>query len=119
MMTSPQPTVELAEVPVHDLVLSGAAARGGQAALVDATTGLTISYGQLAGMVDRLAAGFAENGLTKGDVIALHSPNTVLFPVVLLAASRIGVVVTTLNALSTAHEMAEQLADAKARWLVT
>jgi acyl-CoA synthetase (AMP-forming)/AMP-acid ligase II len=119
MMTSPQPTVELAEVPVHDLVLSGAAARGEQAALVDATTGLTISYGQLAGMVDRLAAGFAENGLTKGDVIALHSPNTVLFPVVLLAASRIGVVVTTLNALSTAHEMAEQLADAKARWLVT
>jgi acyl-CoA synthetase (AMP-forming)/AMP-acid ligase II len=119
VITSSEPTVESVDAPVHQLVLDGAAARGDHPALVDATTGRTIGYAELAGMVDRLAAGLTEAGLAKGDVIALHSPNTIMFPVVLLAASRAGVVVTTLNALSTAHEMAEQLTDARARWLVT
>ncbi|GDY28825.1 4-coumarate--CoA ligase family protein [Gandjariella thermophila] len=119
VITSAEPTVEPAEVPVHELVLGGAAARGSHPALVDGTTGQTIGYAELAGMVDRFAAGLAEAGLARGDVIALHSPNTILFPVVLLGASRAGVVVTTLNALSTAQEIAEQLTDARARWLVT
>src|SRR3978361_367687 len=70
-------------------------------------------------MVDRMAAGFAEIGVRPGDVVALHSPNTVLYPVVFHAASRAGATVTTLSGLATAKDMAGQLADSGASLVVT
>src|SRR5688572_1137081 len=70
-------------------------------------------------MVERMAAGFAEIGVKPGDVVALHSPNTVLYPVVFYAASRAGATVTTLSALTTAKDMANQLDDSKATTVIT
>src|SRR5687767_12127932 len=105
--------------PIWRTVLAGAADRGDQPALVDGISGQTITYAQLAQMVERMAAGFAENGVTPGDVVALHSPNTVLYPVVFHAASRAGATVTTLSALATAKDMANQLDDGKATMVIT
>ena len=119
VFTSPHPDIALSTRPVHEIVLDGAAARGEHPALVDATTGTTLTYAALAASVEALAAGFHAEGLRKGDVLALHGPNSLAFPVVLLAASRIGVAVTTLNGLSTAAEMAVQLRDSRAAWMVT
>ena len=78
-------------------MLARAAARGDHPALIDGITGQTITYAQLAQMVDRMAAGFAELGVRPGDVVALHSPNTVLYPVVFYGASRAGATVTTVR----------------------
>src|SRR3954453_23686376 len=66
-----------------------------------------------------MAAGFAESGVRPGDVVALHRPNTVLYPVVFYAASRAGATVTTLSALTTAKDMANQLDDSKASLVIT
>jgi acyl-CoA synthetase (AMP-forming)/AMP-acid ligase II len=117
--TSEYPPVETPSTPIWQTVLAGAAERGDQPALVDGVTGQTITYAQLAQMVERMAAGFAEIGVKPGDVVALHSPNTVLYPVVFYAASRAGATVTTLNALATAKDMANQLDDSKASLVVT
>jgi acyl-CoA synthetase (AMP-forming)/AMP-acid ligase II len=117
--TSEYPPVEVPATPIHETVLAGAAARGDHPALVDGVTGQTITYAQLAHMVERLAAGFAGIGIGKGDVVALHSPNTVLYPVVFYAASRAGATVTTLSALATAKDMANQLADSRAKIVIT
>ncbi|UZJ26110.1 hypothetical protein RHODO2019_06760 [Rhodococcus antarcticus] len=54
-------------------------------------------------------------GLRKGDVLALHGPSSLAVPVVLLAAARLGVTVTTLNGLCTTGEMAVQLRDRETR----
>jgi acyl-CoA synthetase (AMP-forming)/AMP-acid ligase II len=116
---SASPPVEVPTTPIWQTVLSGAAARGDHPAMIDGATGRTISYAQLAQMVERMAAGFAELGIRPGDVIALHSPNTVLYPVVFYAASRAGATVTTLSALTTAKDMAGQLADSGASLVVT
>ncbi len=116
---SEYPPVETPTTPIHETVLAGAAARGDHPALVDGITGQTISYAQLAHMVERMAAGFAGIGVKKGDVVALHSPNTVLYPVVFYAASRAGATVTTLSALATAKDMANQLADSGAGLVIT
>ena len=70
-------------------------------------------------MVDRMAAGFAEIGIRHGDIVALHSPNTVLYPVVFYGATRAGATVTTVNALTTAKDMANQLDDCKATLVIT
>ena len=117
--TSEYPAVETPTTPIWQYVLADAAARGDAPALVDGVTGQTISYAQLAHMVERMAAGFAEIGVKPGDVVALHSPNTVLYPVVFYGASRAGATVTTLSALATAKDMAGQLADSGATLVVT
>jgi acyl-CoA synthetase (AMP-forming)/AMP-acid ligase II len=117
--TSEYPPVETPSTPIWQTVLAGAAERGDHPALIDGVTGQTISYAQLAQMVERMAAGFAEIGVKPGDVVALHSPNTVLYPVVFYAASRAGATVTTLSALTTAKDMATQLDDSKASLVIT
>ena len=86
---------------------------------MDGTTGKAISYAHLGHMVGRLAGGLAAIGLRPGDVLGLFSPNTVLYPVVFHAAVRAGATVTTVNSLSTAKDVANQLGDSRARYLVT
>jgi acyl-CoA synthetase (AMP-forming)/AMP-acid ligase II len=117
--TSEFPPVETPSTAIHETVLASAAARGDHPALVDGITGQTITYAQLAQMVDRMAAGFAEIGVRPGDVVALHSPNTVLYPVVFYAASKAGATVTTLSAMTTAKDMANQLDDSLATMVIT
>ncbi|GGM04886.1 AMP-binding protein [Dactylosporangium sucinum] len=117
--SSRYPDVAVVDELIHDRVLGRAAARGALPALVDAVSGRTITYGELAVLVERLAAGLSAEGIGAGDVVALHSPNTVLFPVVFYATTRAGGTVTTLSPLATAPEIAKQLVDAKARLLVT
>jgi len=119
IFTSDLPPVETPTTPIWRTVLDGAAGRGDHPALIDGVTGQTITYAQLDHMVERMAAGFAGIGVKPGDVVALHSPNTVLYPVVFYAASRAGATVTTLNALTTAKDMAGQLADSGASLVVT
>ncbi|MCP2260326.1 Acyl-CoA synthetase (AMP-forming)/AMP-acid ligase II [Streptoalloteichus tenebrarius] len=118
---SPFPDVEIPDLPLHELVLAGAADRGDALALVDGAgpDGLRVTYAQLDTAVRRLAAGLAEWGLRKGDVLALFSPNTVAFPIVLYAASMCGATVTTVNSLYTVDEITAQLRDCGARVLVT
>ncbi|MFC7243916.1 AMP-binding protein [Catellatospora aurea] len=117
--SSPMADVEIPEVSVPQLVIGPAAARGDHPALVDGRTGQTLTYAQLAHMVDRLAAGLAGAGLRPGDVLALFSPNTLLYPVVFHAALAAGATVTTVNALATPKDLTTQLADSGAKLLVT
>ncbi|MDT7839232.1 4-coumarate--CoA ligase family protein [Streptomyces justiciae] len=110
------PTVEL---PIHEAVLGRAAEFGDVPALIDGTDGTTLTYAQLDAFHRRVAAGLAEAGVRKGDVLALHSPNTIAFPTAFYAATRAGASVTTVHPLATAEEFAKQLTDSAARWIVT
>ena len=111
--------VSTVSLPIHDVVLGRAAERGDTPALVDGTGEFTLTYGQVDAFHRRVAAGLAEAGVRKGDVLALHSPNTVLFPIAFYAATRAGAAVTTVHPLATPEEFAKQLRDSSARWIVT
>ncbi|MYW45345.1 4-coumarate--CoA ligase family protein [Streptomyces sp. SID161] len=119
MFRSEYADVPLVELPIHEAVLGGAAAFGDQPALIDGTDGTTLSYAQVDRFHRRLAAALAEAGVRKGDVLALHSPNTIAFPTAFYAATRAGAVVTTAHPLATAEEFAGQLRDSTARWIIT
>ncbi|MET9372779.1 4-coumarate--CoA ligase family protein [Streptomyces sp. NPDC002992] len=112
----PVPTVSL---PIHEAVLGRAAEYGDTPALIDGAGTLSFTYAQVDAFHRRVAAGLAEAGVRKGDVLALHSPNTVLFPIAFYAATRAGASVTTVHPLSTPEEFAKQLRDSSARWIVT
>lgn len=107
------------DTPIHDAVLGGAAGFGDTAALIDGTNGTSLTYTQLDGFHRRIAAALAEAGLRKGDVLALHSPNTIAYPAVFYGATRAGAAVTTVHPLATPEEFAKQLADSGAQWIVT
>ncbi|MET8134411.1 MULTISPECIES: 4-coumarate--CoA ligase family protein [unclassified Streptomyces] len=119
MFRSEYADVPAVEEPIHDAVLGHAAERGETPALIDGVDGTTLTYGQLDRFHRRLAAAFAEAGLRKGDVLALHSPNTIAFPTVFYGATRAGASVTTVHPLATPEEFAKQLRDSSARWIVT
>lgn len=116
---SPHPEVEIAEVPLHEFVLQRAADLGDKPALIDGPSGRAITYQQLAGGVEAVAAGLHERGFGKGDVLGIFSPNIPEYAVAYLAAIRLGGVVTPANPLYTAEELAFQLNDAGAKFLVT
>ena len=60
--------------------------------------------------------GSPRSGCSPGDVVALHSPNTVLYPVVFYAASRAGATVTTLSALTRRRTWPTSSTTARRRW---
>ncbi|ALV35077.1 4-coumarate--CoA ligase family protein [Streptomyces sp. CdTB01] len=119
MFRSEYADVAAVDLPIHDAVLGRAAEYGDAPALVDGTDGTTLSYDQLDRFHRRIAAALTETGVRKGDVLALHSPNTIAFPTAFYAATRAGAAVTTVHPLATAEEFAKQLGDSAARWIVT
>ncbi|GAA4043566.1 4-coumarate--CoA ligase family protein [Streptomyces shaanxiensis] len=119
MFRSEYADVPAVELPIHEAVLGRAAEFGDAPALVDGTDGTTLTYDQLDRFHRRIAAALADAGVHKGDVLALHSPNTVAFPTAFYAATRAGASVTTVHPLATPEEFAKQLKDSEARWIVT
>jgi len=116
---SPYPDVVIPEMSVVDYVLRRAPEFGGKAALIDGVTGATMSYDDLASGIRRAAGGLTERGFGKGDVLAIYSPNTITYPVAFHGTAHAGGVVTTVNPLYTSGELAKQLRDAGARFLIT
>jgi acyl-CoA synthetase (AMP-forming)/AMP-acid ligase II len=116
---SDRPDVEVGGATVPAFVLQHAARLGGKPALVDGPTGRTLTYGQLAAGVERVAAGLAARGFGQGDVLALYSPNLPEYALAAYGAMAAGGAVTGANPLLTPEELAGQLADSGARLLVT
>jgi acyl-CoA synthetase (AMP-forming)/AMP-acid ligase II len=118
-MLSTSPQVSIPDVSITDYVLRHAARLGDKPALIDGPTGRTLTYGGLAESVRRAAAGLTRLGFRKGDVFAIYSPNLPEYAVIFLAVASLGGVNTTVNPLYTADELAKQLQDSRARFLVT
>jgi len=66
----------------------------------------------------RLAAGLRAAGLQPGDAVLLYSGNTLFFPVVVLGVIMAGGIFTGANPSYVAREVAHQLRDSGARFLV-
>jgi len=113
------PDVQIPETPLDKFVLAGAAARGDKPALIDGPSGRTITYAQLPRLVARTAAGLAARGLKKGERLAILSPNLPEYAVTFHAVASLGGVVTTVNPLYTVTEVAKQLQDSGAKFVVT
>ncbi len=113
------PDVEIPRVSLPDYVMADFAARGDKPAIIDGSTGRTLTFAELADMVRRIAAGLAAHGLVKGDVLGIYSPNVPEYAAVFHATASLGGISTTVNPLYTPRELAQQLNDSEARYLVT
>jgi acyl-CoA synthetase (AMP-forming)/AMP-acid ligase II len=116
---SPYPDIEIPDVSLTDFVLRHAGRLADKPALIDASSGYALTYGQLASGVRAVAAGLWRRGLRKGDVVAIFAPSSPDYAVAFYGVASVGGIVTTVNPQVTAGELARQLDDSGAIFLVT
>jgi acyl-CoA synthetase (AMP-forming)/AMP-acid ligase II len=116
---SPYADVDIPNVPLSQFVLERMDAYGDKPALIDGATDRTLTYRQLSGAIRLVASSLSKRGFGKGDVFAIYSPNLPEYAVAFHAVILLGGIVTTLNPLYTVDEVAHQLNDAAAKYLLT
>jgi acyl-CoA synthetase (AMP-forming)/AMP-acid ligase II len=115
----PYENVAIPDVPLTPFVLQRAAELGDKPALIEGPTGRIVTYAQLAESIQRVAAGLAARGFAKGDVFGILSSNVPEYAIAFHGVALLGGVVTPINPLYTDREIAHQLKDAGAKFLVT
>jgi acyl-CoA synthetase (AMP-forming)/AMP-acid ligase II len=116
---SPWPDLAVPGVSLPEFLLAIAADQAERPAVIDAASGRMLRYGELADALRRVAAGLAALGLRPGDVLAILAPNSPEWLIACFGAMAAGGVVTGINPLYTPGEIASQLADAGARFVLT
>ena len=116
---SPFADADIPDCALTPAILRLAADMGDAPAIIDGPSGEVTTYRQLADAIRATAAGLAQRGLGKGDVLAIYAPNVPEYAVAFHAVISIGGIVSPANPLMTASELASQLLDANARFLIT
>jgi len=100
-------------------VLKEVAARHGEKeALVDLPTGARLTYAQFDQVSDELARAFIALGLAPGQRLALWAPNQPEWLIVMYAAAKAGVVLSSVDTSFGAQELAYQLGQSRCAGLV-
>ena len=81
--------------------------------------GLTLTWSQFAGEVDRLAAGLASLGIVRGDRVAIWSPNRLEWVLTQFATARIGAILVNVNPAYRLAELEFSLNKVACKALVT
>ena len=116
---STEPNISIPEQSLTEIVLQRVIEFADKPAMIDGLTSRTITYRELASSISKVAAGFAARGFSKGDVVAIYSPNCLEYPIAFQAIASLGGISSTANPSYTARELAYQLNDAGAKYLLT
>ncbi|PRQ19050.1 putative AMP-dependent synthetase/ligase, AMP-binding enzyme domain-containing protein [Rosa chinensis] len=117
---SKHPNVNLPTDPFLDVVsFIFSHKHTGVSALIDSSSGLSLSYSKLYSLTKSMASGLNKMGVSQGDVVLLLLPNSVYYPIVFLGVLYIGAVVTTMNPLSSVVEIKKQIKDCNACFAFT
>ncbi len=115
----PFPEAIVPEVSLTPFVFQNAKKRPDKPALIDGPSGRIFTYSELQTLIARAAAGLAKRGFKKGEVFGILSPNVPGYAIAFHAIASLGGIVSPVNPLYTENEIAHQLKDAGARFLVT
>jgi acyl-CoA synthetase (AMP-forming)/AMP-acid ligase II len=116
---SPFADLTVPELSLTQAILDRAACLGSKPAIIDGASGATLTYADLGSMIRSLAAGLVDDGLAKGDVVAIAAANSPEFAIVFHAVLLAGGVVTTVNPAYSVRELRHQLVDSGAVRIVT
>ncbi len=116
---SPWPPITVPEQTLSEYLLGSLGDRRDKAAFIEGSTGRVITYGELRDQAQAAARGMTLRGLSRGDVVAICSPNVPEYAIAFHAVAMAGGCNTTLNPLNTDEELAHQLNDSGARWFIT
>ncbi|WP_417665457.1 long-chain-fatty-acid--CoA ligase FadD [Pseudidiomarina sp.] len=77
-----------------------------------------MTFNELDVLSREFAAYLQQQGMKKGDALAIMMPNLLQYPIALFGALRAGLVVVNVNPLYTPRELKHQLSDANAKAIV-
>jgi acyl-CoA synthetase (AMP-forming)/AMP-acid ligase II len=103
---------------LHEEALASARRCAERVAVVDAATGGSIAYAELADRVGAFAAGLRARGARRGDVLTLVASNGPDFPVAMHGALAAGLTLAPASPLLTARELGAFLRQVRARFVV-
>lgn len=101
---------------ILDVFESAVAEYANQTAFIN--MGHEISFEDLDVLSMQFAAYLQNQGLEKGDAVAIMMPNLLQYPIALFGILRAGMVVVNVNPLYTARELQHQLCDANVKTIV-
>lgn len=107
----------LEEKSLADYVEGHAKERGSKPAIE--FLGVSINYAQLDTLANRAANMLAKLGVGQGDVIGIHLPNTPQYLISIIAASKLGAIVSGVSPLLKPAEVMHQINDAQIKVLIT
>jgi len=111
--------VKIPELTFSEMCWSRVEQYKDNAALVDAISGRSYTYGEARSLAGSFGSGLLRLGGQPGDVVAIVLPNLPEYPVIFMGASEAGFVVTTLNPTYTAGEIRGQLVNSEAKFVIT
>src|SRR6516164_6270072 len=106
------------DVTLPEFVLERAAIRAHRRALIEASTGRELTYGELAVAVREIGGGLLAHGVRPRDVVVLCAPNSLEFVLTWYAVTSVGAIVSPVNPQWTCGEIHAQLKQTAAKWLV-
>src|ERR1041385_7553545 len=115
----PYPDITIPETALTPFAMHRAKELADKPALIDGPTGRKVTYRQLADSIGVAAYNLSQRGFRKGDVFGILSANCPEYAIAFHAVATLGGIVTPMNPLYTRHEIAHQLRDSGARFLVT
>ncbi len=119
IFSSPHAAVTIPETSLAEYILRHAHELGNKPALIDGSSGRTITYKELVPTVRKLAAGLASHNFGKGDVLAIYSLNSPEYALAFLAVAMLGGATSMIPPLFTDAEVKTQLQDSGATYLLT
>ncbi|MBE1498662.1 long-chain acyl-CoA synthetase [Amycolatopsis lexingtonensis] len=110
-------SLDYPEVPVGSILAAGAARWGDRIAFEH--EGRTLTFTETWHAACRFAHALRARGIGRGDVVALHLPNCLAFPVAYYGTLLAGATFSPANPLLPPDDLAFQLADCEAAAVVT
>jgi long-chain acyl-CoA synthetase len=110
-------TLDYPEVPVGSILRAAVRRWGDRPAFVDHDVELT--FEEMGARAHAVAGWLADQGIGRGDVVAVHIPNCRQYPPLYYGIMLAGATFSPTNPLLPAADLAAQLTDAGAKLLVT
>ncbi|KAI4295290.1 hypothetical protein L6164_035351 [Bauhinia variegata] len=106
-------------LPLHTYCFEHLSQTSDRPCLIVGSTGRIYTYAETHLLSRKIAAGLANLGIKKGDVIMILLQNCAEFVLSFVAASMIGAVVTTANPFYTSAEIYKQFEASKSKLIIT
>lgn len=116
----PLPDIEIPDVTLYDLLFTDLSdADAARTAVVDTETGASLTFGEVRRHVDAAATWLAARGVGPGDVVAIDLPNCPEYLPAFHAIVATGAATTPVNPTFVTAEIARQLRETRARFIIT
>ena len=112
-------SLDYPRVPVGAILLGTARRWPDRVGWIDPDAGREMTFGQCASRAAQFANALRARGVGRGDVVAVHAPNCLDYPVVYYGILLAGATFSPTNPLLPPDDLAFQLADCNAKAVVT